>query len=171
MKKKIDLSRQGNFILAILLIHFLVFGSICVIFRSDIELEIIYLHQLLSFEFRSLKLYTTYSVYIPIFLPYIFLCLTVIILVLREHFFEYGIKNSIWIIPLIIIESWIWYWVIYGFDLSIFVLYFARLEGYLTIILLFSTNIGLAIFTSIIKQEYIKRTKKIEINETQKITK
>ncbi|MBA7665917.1 hypothetical protein ES703_73992 [subsurface metagenome] len=46
MKIKIDLSRQGNFILAILLIHFVFFGFICNIYLRTIGEELVFLYQI-----------------------------------------------------------------------------------------------------------------------------
>jgi len=59
MKLKIDISRQGNFLFALLMIHFLFFGFICNvdIYEYNVGLRILYLNRVLfnplSFSFLS----------------------------------------------------------------------------------------------------------------------
>lgn len=146
MKQKIDLSRQGNFILAILLIHFVFFGYLSNIYFKLIGDRLLFLYQIL-FQPSS-------------FLSLIILFVIVFIMVFREKFFEYGIRNSIWLIPIIIIQSWIWYWIIYDFDITIIGTFFTRYEGYVTIFTLLSVNLLTAILAAILKQ-YIEKRKKI----------
>jgi hypothetical protein len=88
-------------------------------------------------------------------------------MVFRERFFEYGIRNSIWLIPFIMVESWIWYWfIIEGFDITVIGAYFLRIESYLTILSLLGINITAAILGAITKQKYLAfkmRIKKVEV--------
>jgi apolipoprotein N-acyltransferase len=150
MKLKIDFSRQGNFIMAILLIHFVFFGYICNVFAKFIDEELVFLYQVL-FNPSS-------------FISRIILIGIVFFMVFRENFFEYGIKNSIWLTPIIIIMSWIWYWFLNGFDITLIGVYFIRIEGYITILSLLGINLLTAILASFAKEQYkryIERIKKI----------
>ncbi len=152
MKIKIDLSRQGNFILAILLIHFIFFGFICNIYLRTIEEELVFLYQILFNPSTILSL--------------VILIAIIFLMVLKEHFFEYGIRNSIWLVPIIILLSWFWYWLLNGFDIVLIGVYFTRIEGYLTIISLFGINFISAISAAIIKEKYKRYIAKIkEIEE------
>lgn len=152
MKIKIDLSRQGNFILAILLIHFVFFGFICNIYLRTIEEELVFLYQILFNPSTILSL--------------VILIAIIFLMVLKEHFFEYGIRNSIWLVPIIILLSWFWYWLLNGFDIALIGVYFTRIEGYLTIISLFWINFISAISAAIIKEKYKRYIAKIkEIEE------
>ena len=148
---KIEFSRQGNFILTLLLIHFLFFGYICNVYEKSIGLNIIFLHNVL---FNS----TSY-------LSAIILFIIVFVMAFRETFYEYGIRNSIWLILLIIIESWIWYWIIFkNFDLFVIVFYFSNLESYITILSLLGINLLASILGSAVKykyKEYIKKSTEI----------
>jgi hypothetical protein len=91
----------------------------------------------------------------------------------REQFFEYGIKNSLWIIPVIIIESWIWYLFINGFQADLllltgemFALYFLSWQTYLTILVLVLINLISAILGSFAKQkykDYLVKVKTVEL--------
>jgi len=150
--KKIDFARQTNFILALLLIHFAFFGYLSNVYQKNIGDGVLFLYQVL-FSPES-------------YLSAIILVLIVFVMVFREHFFEYGIRNSIWLIPFIIVQSWIWYWfIIEDFDIGIIGAYFLRIESYITILTLFGLNIATAIVASIAREKYnafLKRYKKIE---------
>lgn len=151
MKIKIDLSRQGNFILAILLIHFVFFGFICNIYLRTIGEELVFLYQILFNPSTILSL--------------VILIAIIFLMVVKENFFEYGIRNSIWLVPIIILLSWFWYWLLNGFDIALIGVYFTRIEGYLTIISLFGINLVSAISAAILKEKYkryIEKIKKIE---------
>lgn len=165
--KKIEIARQTNFILALLLIHFLFFGYLSNVFPKLEDLtgevtspanyalgeSILFLYQVL-FNPQS-------------FLSAIILGLIVFLMAFRERFFEYGIRNSIWLIPFIMIESWIWYWfIIERFDITVIGAYFLRIESYLTILSLLGINITAAVLAAIAKQKYyayMMRVKKVEV--------
>jgi len=147
MKFKIEFSRQGNFILAILLIHFVFFGYLSNMFQKDIGERILYLYQVFIDPMSYFSI--------------IILFLIVFIMVLRENFFEYGIRNSIWLTPIIIIQSFIWFWIMFGFDITIIGDFFTRYEGYVTIFSILGVNLLAAILAAIFKQYRIK-WKKIE---------
>ena len=150
--KKIEFARQTNFILALLLTHFLFFGYLSNVYQKNIGDGVLFLYKVL-FNPQS-------------FLSSIILVLIVFIMVFREHFFEYGIRNSIWLIPFIIIQSWIWYWfIIEDFDIGMIGAYFLRIESYITILTLLGINIGTAVVASIAREKYnafLKRSKRIE---------
>jgi len=97
----------------------------------------------------------------------IILAMIVFLMVFRERFFEYGIRNSIWLVPFIIIQSWIWYWfIIESFDISVIWGYFLRVESYITILTLIGMNVLVAILAAIARQKYnafVMRVKKIEV--------
>ena len=151
--KKIEFARQTNFILALLLIHFVFFGYLSNVYAKNIGEGVLFLYQVL-FHPRS-------------FFASIILALIVFLMVCREKFFEYGIRNSIWLVPFIIVQSWIWYWfIIESFDISLIWGYFTRIESYITIFTLLVINILAAILSSVARERYdifIKRVKKIEV--------
>lgn len=148
MKKKIEIGRQTKFILACLLIHFLFFGYICNVYEKSIGENILFLHRAL-FNPSS-------------FLSALILFAIVFIMVYRERFFEYGIRNSIWLILFIIIESWIWYWFINGFDILIIFIYFTKLETLITILSLLGINLLSAFLGASLKQKYINYLEKLK---------
>ena len=152
MKFKIELGRQGNFILALLLLHFVFFGYICNIYEKTIGDKILFLYKVI---FNPISMLSGIILFGIVFL-----------LVLRENFFEYGIRNSIWLIPFIIVMSWIWYWFINGFDISMIGIYFLRLETYINILVLLGINLLSALLAAITKESYARFSRKIKEIET-----
>ncbi|MFX0024962.1 MAG: hypothetical protein ACFE8M_00995 [Candidatus Hermodarchaeota archaeon] len=148
MKKKIEVGRQSKYILACFLIHFLFFGYICNVYEKSIGENILFLHRAI-FNPSS-------------YLSAIILFAIVFITVYRERFFEYGIRNSIWLILFIIFESWIWYWFINGFDILIIFIYFTKLETLLTILSLLGINLLSAFLGASLKQRYLNSLKKLK---------
>lgn len=151
--KKIEFARQTNFVLALLLIHFVFFGYLSNVYEKDIGEGVLFLYQVL-FSSES-------------YLSTIILAAIVFFMVFREKFFEYGFRNSIWLIPFIIVQSWIWYWfIIESFDISVIGAYFLRIESYITILTLLGLNIFVAFLAAIARVKYdafISRVKKIEV--------
>ena len=66
------------------------------------------------------------------------------------------------LVPIIIGMSWMWSWFINGFNLIIIPLFFASLEGYLTILVLLGINFGTALLASMLKEKYKEYKKKIK---------
>ena len=151
--KKIEFARQTNFVLALLLIHFVFFGYLSNVYQKSIGEGVLFLYQVL-FHPDS-------------YLSSIILAAIVFLMAFREKFFEYGIRNSIWLVPFIIVQSWIWYWfIIESFDITIIGGYFLRIESYITILTLLGLNIFIAILASIARIKYdafISRVKNIEV--------
>ena len=151
--KKIEFARQTNFIFALLLIHFVFFGYLSNVYEKSIGEGVLFLYQVL---FHPESFYAS-----------IILAVIVFFMVFRERFFEYGIRNSIWLVPFIIVQSWIWYWfIIENFDISLIWTYFLRVESYITILTLIGMNVFVAILAAIARQRYnayIMRVKKIEV--------
>ena len=161
MKKiKIELARQGNFVVAILLIHFIFFGyiaNVIEIYQRDLSYIYEESKSFVDIIFLNKILFNPAS-YLSIFI----LITIVFFLAFRETFFEYGLRNSIMLVPIIIGMSWLWSWIINGFNLTIIPLFFITLDGYLTIISLLGINFATAILASILKQKYKEYKTKIE---------
>ena len=159
--KKIELARQTNFILALILVHFVFFGYLANVYgKSELDSINLILGERILFLYQVM--------FNPIsYFSAIFLFLIVFFMVFRERFFEYGIRNSIWLVPAIMIQSWIWYWFITeSFDISLIWGYFTRLESYITILVLLGINTLAAILGAIARERYnafITRVKKIEV--------
>jgi len=152
MKSKIELGRQGNFILALLLLHFVFFGYICNVYEKNIGDGVLFLYKVI---FNPMSILSGIILFGIVFL-----------MVIRENFFEYGIRNSIWLIPAIIIMSWIWYWFINGFDIFMIGVYFTKIETYINILVLLGINILAALLASITKEGFARSSRRIKEIET-----
>lgn len=152
MKFKIEIGRQGNFLFALLLIHFVFFGYICNVYEKNVGDGVLFLYKII---FNPISILSGIILFGIVFL-----------MVIRENFFEYGIRNSIWLIPFIIVMSWIWYWFLYGFDFGMIGLYFIRFESYLTILTLLGINLLAALIASIVKERYSRFIAQIKEIET-----
>jgi hypothetical protein len=150
-KVKIELGRQTNFLLAILLVYFLFFGYICNVYPKTaddlynltIGERVVFLYQVL-FDPRSI-------------LSLIILIGIVFLMVFREKFFEYGLRNSFWLSFIIVGFSFIWYWfIVESFDITIISTFFTRYEGYLTILTLIGINMSVAVLASLARKQYDK---------------
>jgi len=86
---------------------------------------------------RSILIYTYQSYVQSFFIPAILLFLVSFLLTYKEDVPQYGIKASIWIVPLLITEGFIFYFIMFGFSMEPFIWQFMNLEGYLNIIILY----------------------------------
>ena len=158
--KKIELGRQTNFLVAILLLHFLFFGYLANAYAKDIGVGVMFLYQVF-FSPRS-------------FLSIILLFGIIFLMAFREKFFEHGIRNSIWLIPVIVGMSWIWYWFVSMNIATINILdifgiigmWFISFQSYITILVLLIVNLTASLLASIARVKYNRfkeRVRKIEI--------
>ena len=149
MKYKIEFARQGNFIFGLLMIHFIFFGYLANIYQKSIGIRVLFLYQV---------------IFTPLGIASMFILAAIIFfMVFRENFYEYGIRNSIWVIPFMIIMSWVWYWfIIEEFDWTLIGWYWIRIETYITILTLFGINLLTAIVAAIAKEKYTRYIKKIK---------
>jgi hypothetical protein len=152
MKSKIEFGRQGNFILALLLLHFLFYGYLCNVYLKGIGDKVLFLYQAI---FDPTAIFSGIILFGIVFL-----------MVLREGFYEYGIRNSIWLIPFIIVMSWIWYWFINGFNIFMIGWYFIRIETYINILVLLGINLLSALLAAITKESYGRFSRRIKEIET-----
>jgi len=139
MVLKIELGRQGNFIFAILISYFIFFGYICNEYKKSIGDRLLFIYQVI-FSPRSI-------------ISLILLIIIVFNMAYREKFKEYGIRNSFWLSFIIIGMSFIWYWIVYKFDIMIIGKFFTSYEGYLTIFSLLSINMFTAILAGLFRKK------------------
>ena len=85
---------------------------------------------------RSILIYTFQSYVQSFFLPAVLLFLVSFLLTYKEEIYQYGLKASIWIVPLLIAEGFIFYFIMFGFSWEPFIWQFMTLGGYLNILIL-----------------------------------
>jgi len=153
---KIDWGRQGGFFLAYIVALLGYYGIIANTMMFDVWGDWI------SFvDMDRTILFWTYTTYLSnFFLPALLLFFVCFLLTYKEDIPHYGIKASIWLVPFIIAEGFIFYAVMFGFTIEPIILKFMRIEGYLDIIIISVVAISGAVSGMKAKQ-FIARRKGI----------
>lgn len=94
------------------------------------------------------------------FLPVLFLFLICFLLTYKEDIPSYGIKASIWMVPVIVVEGFLFYWFMFGLSIDPFLLQFASGEGYLNVFLLFIVCFS-GSFTGMKIKQYLTQKKEL----------
>jgi len=112
-------------------------------------------------EIDRTVLFWTYEVYVDtFFLPLILLFIVCFILTYKEEIPHYGIRASIWLVPTIILEGFIFYFVMFGFSLEPFILQFAHYKGYLNILILIGVTLSGSLIGMKFKQLSVRKREK-----------
>jgi len=153
---KIDWGRQGSVIIGYIVIILGYYGIIANTMLFDQ-----YGNWISFVDMDRTMLIWTYITYThSFFLSPLLLFLVCFFLTYKEDIPHYGIRASIWLVPTLIIEGFVFYFSMFGFNLEPFILQFANIQGYLNILIL----IGLALSGSLIgmklKQWSVKKKEK-----------
>ena len=150
---KIDWGRQGGFIIAYIVVLLGYYGIIANTMLFDK-----YGHWLSFVDMDRTILFWSYTTYITsFFLPPLILFGVCFLLTYKEDIPHYGIKASIWIVPILIAEGFIFYAMMFGFSMEPLILKFGRIEGYLDIIIMFALAISGSICGMKLKQFITER--------------
>jgi len=153
---KIDWGRQGGVILGYLVVLLGYYGIIANTMMFDPTRS-----GLVWIKFPDMDktiLFWTYTTYIEnFFLPALLLFGVCFLLTYKEDIPHYGIKASIWLVPLIIIEGFIFYAIMFGFTTEPIILKFTHIEGYLDIIILYGLTISGAVSGMFLKRYIVQR--------------
>lgn len=134
---KIDWGRQGGVVIAYVVALLGYYGIIANTMMFDA-----YGDWISFIDMDRTILFWSYTTYLHnFFLPALLLFFICFLLTYKEEIPHYGIKTSIWLVPLIIVEGFIFYAIMFGLSVEPIILKFTRLEGYLDIIIV----LGLAI--------------------------
>ena len=79
----------------------------------------------------------------------------------KEDIPQYGIKASLWMVPLIVVLGFVFYTIMFGVSTESFSLQFGSLEGYLNILLLILTVVAGSLSGMRIKRESVARKEKV----------
>jgi hypothetical protein len=166
----VDWGRQGFVIFAYILVLLGYFGIVANIILIDER------GLWISFtEMDPTVLFWTYKVYPQTFyLPILLLFFICFLLTYKEDIPHYGIKASLWIVPSLIVEGFLWYWIMLviqsrlepnmGFYIldrfaEPFIYQFAHGEGYLNILILYGITFTGA-FSGMKLKQFIKIRRK-----------
>lgn len=159
-KIKIDFGRQGGTFLAYTLVLLGYYGLVVNIVMVNEWISLTEQTWISFTEMDRTVLFWTHETYVDtFFLPLILLFVTCFLLTYKEDIPHYGIKASIWLVPFIILEAFIFYTFMFGFSLEPFILQFGNWNGYLHIIILMATTLSGAISGMKLKQLIISKRK------------
>jgi len=152
---KIDWGRQGGLILAYVLVMLGYYGIVAnFIMVDELGRWISYL------EMDRTILFWPFEAYIQtFFLPAALLFFTCFLLTYKEDIPHYGIKASLWLIPFIIVQAFVLYWIMFGISIDPLIWQFAHWKGYFHILLLFVITLSGALSGMKIHQIVIKSKK------------
>ena len=155
---QLDWGRQGTVILAYVAVLLGYYGIVAnIILIDDIGMWIPYT------EMDLMILIWTYKVYPQTYyLPILLLFLISFLLTYKEDIPHYGIKASLWLVPPLIAEGFLFHWIMYGFSAEPFILQFAHGEGYLHVLILYACAFTGALSGMKAKQFNKKRRRKLE---------
>ena len=91
------------------------------------------------------------------FLPFLLLFIISFALTYKEDIPAYGIKASLWLVPIIIAIGFLFYWGMFGISLEPFTLQFLYIEGYINVMLLFLMVIIGSFLGMVLKKFTVKR--------------
>lgn len=94
------------------------------------------------------------------FLPFVLLFFVSFALTLKEDIPAYGIKASLWLVPVVVAEGFIFYWAMFGFSLEPFTLLFLNIEGYINLLLLYSMVLSGSLLGMFLKKFIVSRKEK-----------
>ncbi|TFF91022.1 MAG: hypothetical protein EU548_00025 [Promethearchaeota archaeon] len=160
-KKKrisIDFGRQGGVFIAYLIIILGFYGIIANTVMINQFGEWIPFTEM----DRTLLIWPYLSASKNFFLPFLLLLIVSFALTFKEDIPAYGIKASLWLVPTIIAEGFLFYWGMFGISLIPFELQFLHIEGYINILLLFLMVIIGSFLGMYIKKFIVARKEKID---------
>ena len=149
----IDFGRQGGIFVGYVIIILGFYGIIANTVMTDRFNEWI---PFLDMD-RTLLIWPYLSVSKNIFLPFLLLFIVSFALTYKEDIPAYGIKASLWLVPIIIAEGFLFYWSMFGISLEPFRLQFLYFEGYINVMLLFLTVIIGSLLGMLIKKLVVRR--------------
>ena len=167
----INWGRQGGVILAYLAVLFGFYGIIANIVMVDEAgnwisfLDSAFDRTVLIWHYTMIKhirfdLFSSFT-FLRIIIassPFLLLFFICFFLTYKEDISLYGIKASIWLIPVIMIEGFVFYWFMFGLSIEPLIIQFARVEGYLNLLLLAAITI-LGSYSGMKLKQYIVRKK------------
>jgi len=156
---KIDWGRQGRVTFAYIIVFLAYYGIIVNIFMFDEGIDW-FSFEIIPETVKSM-IFWTYEYFLASFMmPWLILFFICFWLTYKEDIAHYGIRASLWLVPLIVIEGFFFYLIMFGFSFEPLLLQFASIKGYINLLILFGINIGGALSGMYLKK-YVKTLKEI----------
>ncbi|TFF98594.1 MAG: hypothetical protein EU547_01060 [Promethearchaeota archaeon] len=152
----LNMRRQGVFLFAFIIILLGYYGIINNMIMFDIYGNQIPYTDPLLFD-PAILIWPFLTYFDTFFLPLTLLFGVCFFITYREDIPHYGIKASIWFVPIIISMGFIWYWVMFGFSILPFQYLFGDWKGYVNFFILFGNNLCGAISGALFKEMIVQR--------------
>jgi hypothetical protein len=151
MNLKNDVVRGANFIVALLMIYYFVFGVIAnVYYKTAVGDNLLFLY----LNFFNAQAWYTLLILIAITTFHAF----------REQFLVYAIKYNFWLVIGTILLSWIWYCINFQvFITTPIMLYFNSVNGLLNFLVLVGINFGTSLLGGFLRVKYYESIKKKQL--------
>lgn len=169
---KLNMGKQGNFIFAFISILLGYYGIISNLIMFDIYGNQIPYTDPELFD-RTLLIWSFLTYVKTLFLPPTLLFFVCFIITYKEDIPHYGIKASIWFVPIIICIGISWYWIMFGLSILPLQHLFGNWKGYLNMFILLLINLSGAISGFMFKKIVLlrKQQKDQELDKTKISTK
>ena len=156
---KIDWGRQGRVTFVYIIVFLAYYGIIVNLFMLDEGID--------WFSFENIPetvksmIFWTYEYMLASFmLPWLLLFFVCFWLTYKEDIPHYGIRASLWLVPFIVFEGFLFYFIMFGFSFEPLPIQFASIKGYINLLILFGTNICGALSGMYLKK-YVKTLSEI----------
>ena len=162
---KIDWGRQGRVTFAYIIVFLAYFGIIVNIFMFD-EGEKWFSFEDIPSSVKSIIFWTYEFLFISsvysgwYFVDCLLLYSICFWLTYKEDIAHYGIRASLWLVPFIVFEGFLFYLIMFGFSFEPLILQFASFQGYINLLILFGINISGALSGMFLKR-YVKARREI----------
>lgn len=149
---QLTFKNQGGFVVGLIAIFYGYFGIICNSVMYDPSTGF----QIHKNEWIGGNLIIwSYQTYVQtFFIPAFILFFVCFYLTFKEDIPYYGIKSSIWLVPITILISFLWFWIadVNGIWFQPFILLLGHPNGYLTIFIIFAINLSGSLIGMRVKQ-------------------
>ena len=153
----IDFGRQGGVFIAYMIIILFFYGIIANTVMTNQYNEWI---PFVDMD-RTVLIWPYLSASRNFFSPFLLLFFVCFGLTYKEDIPLYGIKASIWLIPILVAEGFLFYWGMFGFSLIPFQLLFLFPQGYFNLMLLLLMTLSGSLFGMFTKKFIVKRKERV----------
>lgn len=156
---KFHMKNQGLFVVAFIVLFYGYYGIMCnMLMYNTLGNQI----PKSTWEEGFLVIWSFLAYPRTYFLPALLTALVCFLLTYAEEIPYYGIKSSLWFVPITVTFSIFWYWMIFGVSLEPFRLLFGHFNGYLNILILTAINLSSSFAGMKTKQYILEKQSKMK---------
>ena len=164
-RTRISIVESAVFIITVILIYFFVYGYIANVYEKYPGDHLLFIYKAFFSNYTLVKYENIWDrelSYVSYYSVFIFLAI-MLLQGYKENFLVYALKNAIWVVPVMMILSWVWYAINYQMNLFIVIgMYFSDIDGYINIVILLALSMGASLLGAYLKTLHYKKLKKME---------